>query len=133
MIRVYCDIVGDLFHVGHLNLFKRAMGCGTHLVVGVHSDKSVESYKRKPIYSEQDRYELVRNCKLVYEVIEDAPLLITKEFIYNNKIDIVVHGNDKSPHFKEQHKVPLEMGIMRYVEYTEGTSTTDIIERVKTI
>ena len=133
MIRVYCDIVGDLFHVGHLNLFKQAQAHGTHLIVGVHSDKSVESYKRKPVYHEQDRYELIRNCKLVNEVIEDAPLLITKEFIDDNQIDIVVHGNDKSPHFEQQHKVPLKMGIMRYVEYTDGISTSDIINRVKTL
>ena len=131
MIRVYCDAVGDLFHVGHLNLFEQARNHGTILLVGVHSDKSVESYKRKPIYSEQDRYRIIKNCKLVDEVIEDAPLLITKEFINNHNIDIVVHGNDKSSHFDEQHKVPLELGIMRYVNYTDGISTSEIIKKVK--
>ena len=131
MIRVYADIVGDLFHVGHINLLKQARECGDYLIVGVHSDKSVESYKRKPVFSEKDRYEIVRNCSLVDEVIEDAPLVLTKKYIDENNICIVVHGDDKSPHFEEQHKVPLEMGIMKYLKYTDGISTTDLIERIK--
>ena len=131
MIRVYCDVVGDLFHTGHLNLFRQAKEHGSFLIVGVHSDKSVESYKRKPIYSENDRYSLISNCKLVDQIIEDAPLTISKEFIIDNNIDVVVHGNDKNPQFEIQHKVPLDMGIMRYVEYTKGISTSEIIDRIK--
>jgi cytidyltransferase-like protein len=131
MIRVYCDVVGDLFHTGHLNLFRQAREHGSFLIVGVHSDKSVKSYKRKPIYSENDRYSLISNCKLVDQIIEDAPLTISKEFIIDNNIDVVVHGNDKNPQFEIQHKVPLDMGIMRYVEYTKGISTSEIIDRIK--
>ena len=133
MVRVYADIVGDLFHIGHINLLKQAKEFGDYLIVGVHSDKSVESYKRKPIVSESDRYEIIRNCRLVDEVIEDAPLKLTKKYIDENKIDIVVHGDDKSYHFKEQHKVPLGMGIMKYLKYTNGMSTTELIERIKCI
>ncbi len=131
MIRVYADIVGDLFHIGHLNIFKQARQHGDYLIVGIHSDDSVESYKRRPIFSEQDRYELIKNCRLVDEIIEDAPLVLTKEYINNNKIDVVVHGNDKSPHFEIQHKVPLEMGIMKYLNYTNGISTSEIISKIK--
>ena len=131
MIRVYADIVGDLFHIGHINLFRQAREFGNYLIVGVHSDSSVESYKRKPIFSEQDRYEIVRNCGIVDEVIEDAPLVLTREYIDNNKIDVVVHGDDKSSHFEVQHKVALEMGIMRYMKYTDGISTSEIINRIK--
>ena len=40
------DVVGDLFHVGHLNLFRHFRKFGDYLLVGVHSDESVESYKR---------------------------------------------------------------------------------------
>ena len=131
MIRVYADIVGDLFHTGHINLLKQARECGDFLIVGVHSDKSVQSYKRKPIFSETERYEIVRNCRLVDEVIEDAPLILTKKYIEDNRIDLVVHGDDKSPHFNEQHKVPTELGIMKYLKYKNGVSTTELIERIK--
>jgi cytidyltransferase-like protein len=131
MKRVYADVVGDLFHVGHINMFRQARSHGDYLIVGVHSDKTVESYKRKPIISEQDRYEIIKNCKLVDEVIIDAPLVITKDYIKENKIDIVIHGDDTNILFNEQHKIPLEMGIMKYVKYTKGISTSEVIKRIK--
>jgi len=133
MIRVYADVVGDLFHIGHLNLFRQAKEFGNYLIVGVHSDKSVESYKRTPVFNERDRYDLIQNCRLVDEVVKDAPLVLGRDFIEKNSIDIVVHGDDKNIHFEEQHKVPLEMGIMRYLKYTEGISTTQIIEGIKNV
>tara|TARA_R100000152_G_C6781665_1_gene216716 strand:- start:8 stop:403 length:396 start_codon:yes stop_codon:yes gene_type:complete len=129
MRRVYSDIVGDLFHIGHINMFKQAREYGDYLIVGVHSDKTVESYKRKPIICENDRYEIIRNCKLVDEVIIDAPLVITHDYINKNKIDIVVHGDDNL--FSENYKVPIEMQIMKYVPYTKGVSTSEIIRRIE--
>jgi len=129
MKRVYSDIVGDLFHIGHINMFKQAREYGDYLVVGVHSDNTVESYKRKPIISENDRYEIVKNCKLVDEVIIDAPLVITQDYIKENKIDVVIHGDDNL--FSENYKIPIEMGIMKYVKYTKGISTSEIIKRMQ--
>ena len=133
MIRVYADIVGDLFHIGHINLFKQARELGDHLIVGVHSDITVESYKKRPIIKQDDRYEMIRNCRLVDEVIEDAPRVITKDYLDKHNIDLVVHGNDPSPEFEEQHKVPLELGIMKYVPYTKGVSTSEIIGKARGI
>mgnify|MGYP003653246523 CR=1 FL=1 len=128
MKRVYADMVGDLFHVGHINMFKQARLYGDYLIIGVHSDSTVESYKRKPIISEDDRYEIVKNCKLVDDVIIDAPLVITKDYIKENKIDVIVHGDDTA--FTENYKVPIDMGIMEYIKYTEGISTSEIIQRM---
>ena len=105
MIRVYVDMVADLFHVGHINLMQRAKAFGNYLIVGVHSDKDVASYKRKPIINEENRYEIVRNCKLVDQLIEAAPLLITEEFIKKYEIDLVVHGDDISKAISNQHKI----------------------------
>ena len=107
MKRVYADMVGDLFHIGHINMLKQAREYGDNLIVGIHSDKTVESYKRKPILSESERYEIVKNCKLVDEVITDAPLVITQDYIKENKIDVVVHGDDTA--FTENYKVPIDI------------------------
>ncbi len=131
MKRVYVDMVADLFHIGHINIIKQARKHGDFLIVGVHSDKAVESYKRTPIIKENDRYEIVRQCKLVDLVIEDAPLIITNKFIVDNKIDCVFHGDDTNSEFSKQHRIPAEMGIMVYGKYTPGISTTSIINRVK--
>ena len=43
----------------------------------------------------------------------------------------VVHGDDVSDEVKRQHKIPYSLGIVKYVPYTPGISTTEIIERIK--
>ena len=131
MIRVYVDMVADLFHIGHINLMQHAKTFGNYLIVGVHSDKDVASYKRKPIINEENRYEIVRNCKLADQVIESSPLLITEEFIKKHKIDLVVHGDDISKAINDQHEIISKLGIVRYVPYTKGVSTTEIIAKIQ--
>lgn len=130
MIRVYTDMAADVFHVGHLNLLKKAKAMGDYLIVGVHSDEQITSYKRRPIFSEQDRYEIMRGCRYVDEVIEAAPLVMTKDFLLNNNIDLVVRGDDTSQQHLEQQADPISMGIMRYVPRTPGVSTSEIITRI---
>ena len=130
MIRVYTDMAADVFHIGHLNLLKKAKAMGDYLIVGVHSDEQITSYKRRPIFSEQDRYEIMRGCRYVNEVIEAAPLVMTKDFLLNNNIDLVVRGDDTSQQHLEQQADPISMGIMRYVPRTPGISTSDIIDRI---
>lgn len=127
MIRVYVDMVADLFHVGHLNLIKTADAMGDYVIVGVHSDKDVRSYKRTPIIPEQQRYEIVKSCKYVDEIIEAAPLVITKKFLDENKIDLVIHGDDVTEEIKRQHQFVQKEKKMLYVPYTAGISTTSII------
>ncbi len=130
--RVYADISGDLFHRGHVEFFKQARTLGDSLVIGVLSDETIASYKRVPVLTLQDRVAVIEACKYVDEVIADPPLRVTKEWLEEHKIDIVVHGDDFSDDMiLDQYKVPYEMGILRLVHYTEGISTTDIIARIK--
>ena len=49
--RVYVDMVGDLFHAGHVELLKAAQTHGDWLVVGVLGDETAQAYKRRPIMS----------------------------------------------------------------------------------
>ena len=126
-------MVADLFHIGHINLFKKARNIGNYLIVGIHSDSAVKSYKRVPIINENDRYEIVRQCRLVDQIITKAPLNITKDFIEKHNIDYVVHGDDKSPALLKQHQIARELGIMRYIGYTKGISTTKIINDIQNL
>jgi cytidyltransferase-like protein len=130
MNRVYLDMVGDLFHVGHLNIIKKASELGDYLIVGVHSDEAVASYKRLPIINLEDRVSIIESCRYVDEVIPRAPLLITEDFINKHNINLIVHGSDRSKAINEQHEVPLQLGIMRYLPYTAGVSTSDLISRI---
>jgi molecular chaperone HtpG len=78
-------MVGDLFHLGHVEIIKRAKSMCDYLIVGIHSDETVESYKRRPICNMQERIAVVETCKYVDEVVHDSPLQLTKEFVNKYK------------------------------------------------
>ena len=129
---VYADMVADLFHRGHLEFIRkiRRMYPDCRLVIGVHSDEVVSRYKRIPIFSHNDRVEIVKSIKGVDAVMPDAPLVITKEFIDSNNIDVVVHGSDMEG-FEASYRVPTQMGIMRIVSYYRGISTSEVIDKCR--
>ena len=125
-------MVADLFHYGHVNFLKKASSHGDFLLVGVHADEEVMTYKRRPILSMEERVASVEGCRYADEVIPNAPLEIDRTFIEKHNIDLVIHGDDFSSDLEKLcYKIPMEMGIYRPVGYTEGISTTDLIDRVK--
>ena len=135
MKTLYCDGVFDLFHKGHLlhlkqikNYFKDTK---TKLIVGVIDDKTCAEYKRKPIFTENQRKEILDSCKFVDETIITDMLIITEDFLLNNNIAYVFHAfNDDKDKEKQNlfFKIPKEMGIFIPIEYNKGISTSKIIE-----
>ena len=125
-------MVADLFHYGHVNFLRTAREHGDYLLVGVHSDEVVRNYKRAPILSMDERVASVAGCRYVDEVVSDAPLTITREWIDQHDIDLVVHGDDfTEEQYERCYRTPIEMGIFRTVAYTLGISTSEIITRCK--
>ena len=134
MIRVYTDMVADLFHYGHVEFLKQARALGDYLLVGVCGDDDVEANKRKPIFTLEERVKSVAGCRWVDEVIPDAPWKFDPTWISTYNIDLVVHGDDFSQEQIEYYyAVPLELGIFRAIPYTSGISTTDVIRRCKEV
>ena len=132
IIRVYVDMVADLFHYGHVNFLRQARKHGDYLLVGVHADETVMRYKRRPIFSMEERVASVEGCRYVDEVIPNAPLTIDRAWIERHDIDLILHGDDFSSEMKElYYKTPIEMGIYRSVGYTPEISTTKIIARIR--
>ena len=130
IFRVYVDMVGDLFHAGHVSLLREARRHGDWLVVGVLSDTAA-SYKRRPIMTLAERVAVIESCRYVDEVIEDAPLQVTEEFLAEREITTVVHGDDLSPQSAEFVYGPAAAaGKLSYVRRTGGISTTQLIQRV---
>lgn len=135
ILRVYCCGVFDLCHLGHMRLFEKiskSFDFPIYLIVGVHSDKTVESYKRSPILNEKIRVETVKLCKYVDEVWEDADLYVSKEFCLLNSIDYVIISEE----YKENkdaiwYSGALELGIQKYISRFEELSTTDIIKKIE--
>ncbi|NLF26890.1 MAG: SDR family NAD(P)-dependent oxidoreductase [Clostridiales bacterium] len=116
----------DLFHIGHLNLLRRAKQRCDHLVVGVHPATS--RHKDKPVYIPlEERMEIVAACKYVDEVVvtldEDDQM---HELIH---YDLLFVGSDYkgTERFNryERELTPLGVKII-YFSYTEGTSSTQL-------
>jgi ethanolamine-phosphate cytidylyltransferase len=124
-------MVGDLFHAGHVSLLREARRHGDWLVVGVLSDDTAVSYKRRPIMTLAERVAVIESCRYVDEVVEDAPLRVTEEFLAAREITAVVHGDDLSPRNAEFVYGPAAAaGKLIYVPRTGGISTTQLIQRV---
>ncbi|MDT3400269.1 adenylyltransferase/cytidyltransferase family protein [Streptomyces sp. B1866] len=131
--RVYVDMVGDLFHSGHVSLLKEAREFGDYLMVGVLSDEVVASYKRRPIMSLDERIAVIEACRYVDEVLPNAPYRVTKDFLDRHDIALVVHGDDMRPEIAEEIFGEVSaVGKLRLVAYTQGISTTDLITRCRT-
>ncbi len=132
MVRVYADMVADLFHYGHMQFLKKARALGDYLLAGICADDVLGPYKRRPILTMEERVASVAGCRYVDEVLPNAPLMVDRAWIEKYSIDLVVHGDDFSQEQQEYYyKVPIEMGIFRIVAYTQGISTSEIIRRCK--
>lgn len=125
--RVYCCGVFDMCHRGHMILFERAAKFGDELLVGVHNDEDVASYKRTPNICHEERCETVAVCKNVSQVIPNAPLLVTKSFIEEHRIDVVVCSPEYDKQDDHYYQAAREMGILSVLPRTEGVSSSDMM------
>ena len=132
--RVYCCGVFDMCHLGHMKLFEKivkSFDTPIYLIVGIHSDKTVESYKRIPIINEKFRVETVKLCKYVDEVWEDVELFVSSEFCLANNLDYVIIGEEyKGNKDSYWYDGPMKLGIHKYISRFEELSTTDIIKKI---
>jgi cytidyltransferase-like protein len=133
MTVVYIDMCADLFHWGHVNLLKNAKSMGDKLIVGIHSDETIKKYKREPIMKMKERIAVIESCKYVDVVIPDAPLTITEEYIKTHNIDLVVHAHHEheDEKYKFMYGTANDMGKFKRLDYSEGVSTTEIINRIQ--
>jgi len=130
--RVYVDMVGDLFHAGHVSLLRAARELGDHLVVGILSDETVAAYKRRPIMNLAERVAVIEACRYVDEVIPDAPARLTPEFLDEHKLALVVHGDDvEAAAAADVYGPAVKTGRLHLVPRSGSISTTDLIARVR--
>ena len=84
----------DLFHMGHLNILKRAKELGDYLVVAVSSDAFNAIKGKKCIIPDYERMEIVRASKYVDEVIVENSWDQKIDDVKKHNIDIFVMGDD---------------------------------------
>lgn len=118
----------DLFHMGHLNILKRAAALGGHLTVGVSTDQLNYNKKgRNPIYCQNSRTEIIQALRFVDDVFLEESLEKKREYILEHRADVLVMGNDWIGRFDEFKDICQVV----YLERTPSISTTEIIEIIK--
>ena len=126
MIIGYTTGVYDLFHIGHLNLFKNAKGMCDKLVVGVTVDELVQYKGKHAMIPFEDRIELVRSCKYVDAAVPqyDMDKLTAAKKLGASYLFVGDdwYGTEKWEKYEEEFKVE---GIkIVYFPYTKGVSST---------
>ena len=117
----------DLFHVGHLNLLRRAKALGDYLIVAVSSDEFSLGNGKKCFVKDSDRMAIVEAIKYVDKVIPETSWDQKIEDVKKYGIDVFVIGED----WKGKFDFLKEYCEVVYLPRTEGISTTQIKEELK--
>lgn len=128
----YTTGVFDMFHIGHLNILKRAKEQCEYLIVGVSTDETVESYKHKtPIIKFEERIAIVEAIKYVDKVVPQTSM--NKMDAYKElKFDALFHGSDwqGSDMYNQIVEEFAAVGVdVVFLPHTEGISSTLIREK----
>jgi D-glycero-beta-D-manno-heptose 1-phosphate adenylyltransferase len=122
----------DILHVGHVRYLNQARALGDALIVGINSDRSVREIKgpSRPIVSEAERAEVVASLACVdYVFIFDDPT--PKGVIDAIVPDVLIKGADWDiSRIIGRATVEGAGGVVSNIPIVEGSSTTEIIERV---
>jgi len=123
----------DMFHRGHLNLFRQAKEYCEYLVVGVHSDEWVMNCKNRPtVIPYEDRADIVGAIRYVDEVVKNETRSKIEAW---NKLhfDVAFIGDDWKG-TEVWNKIEAELKIVGcdviYIPYTQGISTTQLREKL---
>ncbi len=119
----------DVFHLGHLRLLQRARELGDCLIVGISTDALTYSKKaRYPVYSQQERMEIVASIRYVNEVFHENSLELKRNYLIKYKADILVMGDDWKGKFDQFS----DICDVVYLARTPSISTTEVIEKIQT-
>lgn len=123
----YASGVFDMFHVGHLNLLRRARQHCDFLVVGVGSDEYVEALKgRRPVVELEERRQIVSELRCVDEVVVDHSE--DKTLAWRDRpFDAIFKGDDwaGTPKGDRLEAAMAALGVeVVYFPYTPQTSST---------
>jgi glycerol-3-phosphate cytidylyltransferase len=119
----------DVLHVGHVRVLNRAAALGDRLVVGVSSDRLNFAKKgRNPVFTQDERLEIVGNLKVVDAVFVEESLERKREYVTAHQADVLVMGDDWVGKFDYLN----DICEVVYLARTPSVSTTAIIEHIST-
>lgn len=130
----YTTGVYDMFHIGHLNVIRRAKEQCDYLIVGVSTDELVQNEKKKiPVIPYEERAAIVGALKYVDEVVPQTnknkygaweKYHFDKMFVGSDW-----KGTSAWAHYEEEF-APVGVEII-YLQHTDGISSTQLTEIIK--
>ena len=118
----------DVFHIGHLRILERARELGNYLIVGISTDKmNFDKKGRYPIYSQDERREIVAALRCVDEVFWEESLSQKRHYLQTYRANVLVMGNDWAGKFDEFK----DICEVVYLPRTPSISTTAVIEKIR--
>ena len=130
----YTTGVFDMFHIGHLNILKRAKAQCDYLIVGVSTDELVQEYKHHlPVVPLEQRMAIVSALRCVDRVVVQTSrdkLAAWKKFHFNKYF----LGDDwkDNPFYKQIESGLRQHGVeVIYLPRTPGISSTALVELIK--
>lgn len=131
----YIAGVFDLYHIGHLNMFKRAKELCDYLIVGVVSDEQVINDKKtSPYIPFEERLEIVQTCEYVDEAVGiplEAPGTEAAYRMY--RFDVQFSGSDyeNDPEWIAKRTYLRQHGSdLVFFPYTQSTSSTKLKDKI---
>lgn len=132
----YTTGVYDMFHIGHLNILRRAKEQCDYLIVGVSTDELSMTYKHKtPVIPFEERKAIVEAIKYVDRVVPQTSMdkmAAWKEL----QFDAIFHGDDwkGTPMYNDIESKLREVGCdLVFLPHTEGTSSTLLVQTLHNI
>jgi glycerol-3-phosphate cytidylyltransferase len=137
MKTLYTGGTFDLFHSGHANFLKQCRILADKVVVALNTDEFVQRYKKSlPVYSYQERKEILLACRYADHIIENTDGEDSKPTILKVAPQILAIGDDwaKKDYYKQmnftQQWLDENSIILVYLPYTQGISTTALKARI---
>ena len=115
----------DIFHVGHVNLLRRASELCDRLIVGISTDAYAARFGKKCMFPFEDRMKIVAACRYVDLAIPVQRHRQLREDIRHFNADLFIMGDDWAGKFDTLSKIC----EVRYLPRTPGISSTMLRER----
>lgn len=134
MIIGYTTGVFDMFHIGHLNIIKRAKEQCDYLIVGVSTDEVVEGYKHhRPVIPFEQRAAIVEAIKYVDEVVPQTSM-DKLDFLKKRHFDVMFHGDEwkGTDLYNRYEKEFAKYGArIEYLTHTDGISSSMLRKKLR--
>ena len=133
----YTTGVFDMFHIGHLNILKRAREQCETLIVGVSTDELVMEYKHKsPIIPFDERIEIVKAIRYA-DIVVPQTSMNKMEAWERFHFDALFHGSDwKGSDMytritEEFRKLSVDVVFLPHTQGVSSTMLADVLRRIE--